>query len=270
MRIRFLLFAAVCSVTFATNGYAADLLAYWEFNDAVDVTTAVDSTIGREGALEGTTYTVDAGGRTGTAGDYAMDFGVDTNGQLVRADGSFLNTGTDTVTFSFWQKLSAVASTSSFWAVSPSSSGSERGAQAHVPWSNGIIYFDTVGCCDPPQRLSGVADGHDFTEWSHYAFVKNGENKEVWINGELVLSSSGAAALPTDFTELILGADGLGGNSLQGQLDDFAVFSDALSGDLIGRLAAGESAKTIPEPSSCLLLLFGLLGLTRIRRGQLR
>lgn len=258
-------------VTIASTSNAADLLAYWEFNDVGDAANAVDSTVGRVGVLEGgAAYTADTGGRTGAAGDYGMDLGIDSAGQLVRvSDASFLNTGTDTVTYSFWEKLDNVANSSAFWAVSPSSSSGERGAQAHVPWGNGTIFFDTAGCCDgATQRISGAPpEGHDFTAgWSHYAFVKNGADKEVWVNGALAFAGSNTDPLPTDFTRLMLGSDDLGNNSLQGQIDDFAIFGDALSEDLIGRLSGGESALTIPEPSGLMLLLWGIFGLALHRR----
>ena len=258
--------------TITPRSNAADLLAYWEFNDVDDASSAVDSTVGRVGILEGgAAYTADAGGRTGTAGDYGMDFGSDSAGQTVRVeDASFLNTGTDTVTYSFWQQLDNVANSSTFWAISPSSSGAERGAQAHVPWGNGTIFFDTAGCCDGgTQRISGPPpEGHDFTAaWSHYAFVKNGADKEVWVNGTLAISGSNTAPLPTDITQLFLGSES-GNNSLQGRIDDFAIFGDALTPDLIERLAGGESALTIPEPSGLMLLLAGLFGLALRRRSR--
>ena len=150
----------------------------------------------------------------------------------------------DQVAVSFWQKLDSTSDSSAFWATSPSSSGGARGFQAHVPWSNGEIYFDSAGCCDPPQRLNGpgeVATG----EWTHFVIQKNGENKEVWKNGALLLSGVGAARLTDDFTRLNIGSDGGGVSATRGLIDDFAVFGESLTEDQILLLAAGASPTTI-------------------------
>ena len=225
-----------------------ELLAYWEFNDFEDTGVALDSANGHDGAISGgAAYTGDAGGRRGAAGDYAMDFGTTSAGQTVTIpDGTFLNEATrfDEVTISFWQKLENVASITSFKAISPSSNGAQRGFSAHSPWGDGVIYYDTSGCCVvPTQRLSGPPPaGFDWTQWHHFAFVKNGDTKEVWIDGALVLTQAGADRLPTDFTQLILGSNTGGGESLQGSLDDFAIFSRALNEDQIIQLANGDSA----------------------------
>ena len=146
----------------------------------------------------------------------------------------------DQVAVSYWQNLAAVSSSSAFWANSPSSSGTARGFQAHVTWGDGNIYFDTAGCCDPPQRISGPGDV-TVGEWQHFVFQKNGGTKEVWRDGVLILSGEGAATLPDDFTSLIIGADGAGNAATQGLIDDFAVFGETLTEAQIARLAAGES-----------------------------
>lgn len=224
------------------------LLAYWEFNDVDDSAFALDSASGLAGEIiGGAAYTADAGGRSGNAGDYGMDFGVDSAGQRVRVpDVSFLNEIAlfDEVTISFWQRNANIASTSSFWFVSPVSPNERRGLQAHVPWSDGTIYFDFGGAGAPTTRISSPAPEVDFTQWHHYTFVKRGDTTEIWIDGDLLIDQIGANPLATDFTELFIGSNAGGGtaNSLQGVMDDFALFSRALTEEQIDLLAAGGSA----------------------------
>lgn len=229
------------------------LLAYWEFNDVDDSTLALDSTIGLAGnILGGAGYTADAGGRSGNAGDYAMDFGATSDGQRVQVpDVSFLNEPAifDEVTISFWQRNVNIAPTSSFWFISPSSPSEVRGLQAHVPWSNSIIYFDYGGATPPGSRVSSSAPvDFDYTQWHHYTFVKRGDTAQIWIDGTLLIEQAGADPLATDFTQLLLGSNTTGGNSLQGVMDDFAVFSRALTEEQIALLAGGASALDLITP----------------------
>jgi Concanavalin A-like lectin/glucanases superfamily len=82
-------------------------------------------------------------------------------------------------------------------------------------------------------------------------FVKNGDTRQIWLDGMKVLEQDRPEVLPTDFTLLSIGSFRQGNFSFQGKLDDFAIFDGALTADQIGRLAAGESALTVamPEPS---------------------
>jgi len=226
------------------------LVAYWPFNDASDPAKTKDKIYLFEGVLEGgAAFTSDAEGRTGLAGDRAMDFGPDSGGQLVRINQvPFLNAAAakDQITIAFWQKLVDVAATSSFFWVSPSSSGTSRGIQAHLPWTDNNIYFDTAGCCGAgTQRInSNVLTAYpafDFTTWHHFVFVKVGATKQIWIDGVKFLEGNNTAPLPSDFTELILGADATAGNSLHGAEDDFAVFQGVLLAPQIAALAGGTA-----------------------------
>ena len=158
--------------------------------------------------------------------------------------------GPDQVAVSFWQKLESTPESSSFWATSPSSNNGERGFQAHAPWSDGNIYFDTSGCCDPPQRIVGfgsVVPG----AWEHFVFQKDGEQKEVWRNGALIISGDGQAGLFSDVTRLFIGSAGpgdLGANAIRGMIDDFAVWGDPLTPAQIAQLASGATPLSLLPP----------------------
>ena len=217
-----------------------DIVAYWNFNNDSNPTQALDTVKSFPGNFEnGAAYSADATGRSGLAGDKALDLGVDQASRRMRAPGGFLNLGAtqDEVAFVFWQKLYASTSSTSFWGQSPSSGGG-RGAQAHVTWSNGIIYWDTAGCCGPNSRINtptavSAANGGpvDFAEWRHIVIQKKGLVKEIWIDGLLIHSgtlSGTGTALPQDFTELLVGCD-QANTQVAGLIDDFAVYGDALS-----------------------------------------
>ncbi len=248
----------------STTGVAAtsDLLVYWDFDDTEDDTQSVDL-VRSAGAVfaENATYTPDGEGRTDKSGDRALDLGNRNDGSTARVEpANWLNQlphDLNSFSFAYWQIWNEnIGNQSSFWAVSTSSSGSNRGAQAHTPWGNGQVYFDTSGCCDGgTQRINSgnyepIGGEIFWDEWNHFVFLKDGDTKEIWINGELF--HSGVNTLPhrNDFTRLMLGSDLNGNNSHGGYLDDFAVFATPLSEADIVKLADGmrpdEIRKIVP------------------------
>jgi hypothetical protein len=156
----------------------------------------------------------------------------------------------DTLSVSFWLKEYGIANASAFWFNSASVG---RDFQAHCPWSDDNIYFDTAGCCaGTTQRISAnintfAAWTSDvfWNNWHHFVFLKNGGDKQVYIDGQLFLDGlAGASPLTTDVVELWLGnAPGVGG--IHGRLDDFAIYGDALSTANIIALAAGAAPTTV-------------------------
>ena len=264
--------AGVTTVTYTPNGLqtpnstldvtlgyvenGAVMSGQWSFTVAP---YTVDLLHGYVGAIKGPAFFSSAGGgHTGKPGDYAINFGeagVDTSVHV--ADGSFLNlaAASDVMSISLWVKRistnDVTTGTSAFWGVSPSSSGTERGYQAHIPWSDKNLYFDTAGCCDgKTQRISASitnfagykAVGNDgfWTNWHNLVFVKNTTNKFIYIDGVLFLQGTNTAALPHDFTELYMGTDNTGTNNImKGLIDDFAVYASAVSAADAARLAGG-------------------------------
>ncbi|MEO0018479.1 MAG: hypothetical protein RLZZ522_1762 [Verrucomicrobiota bacterium] len=229
-----------------------DALGIWDFNNPAVATQSADLMQGTPLVWQaGAAFSADAGGRSGLAGDRAVNLGTVAGNFALVTDAAFLGLlnlscqTKDQLTITFWQKWSTpVAASSSVWLTSTSADGGNRGFQAHVPWMDGPIYFDTSGCCtDTTQRLAGGVSGVDWQAWHHVALVKSGGAKQVWINGVLRLSqANGASALPTDFTDLRVGQLG-GGSSdtVRGLIDDFAVFGTVLDAAQIGSLAAGAA-----------------------------
>ncbi len=63
------------------------LLAYWDFNNAGDEAVVVDLVQSAVGQLQGgAAYTEDTSGRTGNAGDRAIDFGETSAQQLIQVE----------------------------------------------------------------------------------------------------------------------------------------------------------------------------------------
>jgi hypothetical protein len=225
----------------------------WSFSVVNYGGSTLDSVGSYAGVIAGNAvFTEDGGGYSGSAGDHAMDFTSD-GGSVMVLDGDFLNAAAanDELTVVYWGRKHAINNSSAFWIASASANSGNRGFQAHVPWGNGQIYFDTQGCCAAgTQRLNGpVADFGGFTDetfwtdsWHLYSFSKKGDVKEIRIDGELFLDGVDADPLSADVTALFIGSDnGLGNNDLS-VFDDFAVFSTALSETDLKSIVNGGSA----------------------------
>ena len=234
--------------------HAQVLTAYWNFNDASSPEQSTATVGGFTGMFEnGVIYTPDAGGQSGEPGDLAVDFGTDAAQRVIRvsdiADALNMVAAGDVVTVTWWQRWStAPVNSSSFWWVSDLASGVQRGMQGHVPYGNGQVYFDSAGCCTGgAQRLNGTPPGITWeNEWRHLTYVKNGPDKEIWIDGVRVLNNTGANPLPTDMLELHLGRDhSNNGNQFRGLIDDFAIFASALTPEQISLLAGGASPQAL-------------------------
>ncbi len=224
---------------------------------------AVDDLLhGYPGTLLGPT-TFSTASRSGNAGDYCIDFTTKGGSGIVISNAQWLNfaTSNDVLSVSFWQKrydINPSTGSSAFWGVSPSSSGTERGFQAHTPWSNDNIYFDTAGCCDGSlQRISAAITGFqpyiDFgstddwwTNWHHFVFFKNLSDKQIWIDGQLFLDGTSTSPLPSDFTDFWLGNLMDASGPMHARMDDFAFYSTALSANSIGLLYSGTSPTNLP------------------------
>jgi hypothetical protein len=243
------------------NIFDATTQAEWlaQFRDYGDFkgTTSADKVNARRGFLVGgAAYTANGGGHSGKTGDFAVDLTSASGLNAVYIpDASFVNAAAtnDEMSFSIWVKKYDIANGSAFWAVSPSSSGTTRGWQAHTPWSDDTIYFDTAGCCDTgTQRISAnintLADyttvGNDgwWTNWHHFVFTKKADQKNIYIDGQLFLNGSSTSPLPTDFTVLWLGYDVGDAVAMHGQVDDFAVFGTELTAANVTALAKGTSS----------------------------
>lgn len=229
----------------------ADLLVYYNFNGG----TADSSGNGPAATLvNGAVLSPAGSGAFGGGADQALDVagGAAVLPVGTHFDSAFAN---DTMAVSFWQKRSANARSSPFWVVSPTAPNGNRGFQASVPWTDGIIYFDNSGCCDAITERVMTAIGSPMNEWAHYVFQKDAAgNKQVWEDGVLVINQVGGAnpLLAFDGQAAIGGefhVDGTLHTTFPGQIDEFAFWSVALDADQVAQLAGGASATdlTIPE-----------------------
>ena len=230
--------SAVLALAFVPTA-SADLVAWWDFNTAPAGGVVPDQRAGlAPRVLGGAAQTPDAEGRTGAAGDRAMRFGV-AQQRLHLTDASYFTAAaaTNTLSVSYWIRQNAIRNSTALSFVAPSVGG--RGFQAHSPWSDGTIYFDTGGCCTGGIHRTFINPGLTWTQWRHVALVKEAENKTIYVDGAAVTAGFDTAPINLDFTELFIGNAPNAAEAVNGDIDDFAVYSHALTPTDVTALAGG-------------------------------
>ena len=216
------------------------LVGYWDFDslasDGVSIANKVNAELG---VVSGSAILTDAGGgRPGAGGNKGFDVGANNPGWLQYDTGDVVNAAAEGNKMSvvLWQKNYNNINSSSFWVVNGGPGG--RGFQFHIPWSDGTIYFDTQGCCGGGDtRINKAGSGYD--EWHHYAFVKDGDNKRIYIDGVLFHEGVNTGVLSQDFTRFTVG----GADNTQPPdaiIDDFAIFNGAITEAELKVLAGGK------------------------------
>jgi hypothetical protein len=216
------------------NGSAnlPELAAYWDFNQLSTNSLAVDSRAGLAARILGdAAQTSDAAGRSGLPGDRAMRFGTAAQHLHVPAPDAGYFTGVaaaDAMSVSFWIKQTARAATPvSFFA--PTVPGG-RGFQAHTPWNDNTVYFDTAGCCGATDtRVQVTTSGVPWTAWHHVALVKEGTVKTIYLDGAPIAAGFNTGSIAVAFTDLFIGNAPFLGEAVDGDIDDFAVYRGALT-----------------------------------------
>ncbi|NIP92359.1 MAG: hypothetical protein GWO24_02330 [Akkermansiaceae bacterium] len=209
------------------------MVAYWSFDDDSAPGAEFQGNIPEAVVSNSAELTADGEGFTGQSGDRGLDLGAFNNqGTAQTPEGDHFDSipENNAYTVMMWQfNRTPATNTSTFWMHAPQSSGGARGIQAHIPWGNGTIFFDQSGCCAGGSERLTVGSGVNANEWQHYVFRRDEEgNRDIFVDGVSVAQSGGAAPLEPFNGVLNIGSAANGGNSIDGIVDDFAIWDRAL------------------------------------------
>lgn len=161
----------------------------------------------------------------------------DNAGGLFRASGSnFANVNLSNVdlggdvTVAFWTKGNGSFGSNTSILEAFDSLGN-RVFNIHMPWSDNAIYFD-AGSGSGYDRINKTVTAADIDNaWHHWAFVKRTSTGEMFIykDGVLWHSGTGKTRPVGKITRFILGANATEGNFYKGDIDEFSVWSAAIS-----------------------------------------
>jgi hypothetical protein len=155
------------------------------------------------------------------------------------------------LSITFWQNLNAISNSTAFWGLSTSAG---RGLNAHTPWGDQNVYYDTSGCCGATQRLSGPLNAA-ISQWELITMTYDNGTKNIYRGTNLIATGSGFAALVTDLTNFYVGNESAAAVlNPNARFDNFTLWNGALSPAEIAVLAV----KPVPEPSVTVALAAAL------------
>jgi Concanavalin A-like lectin/glucanases superfamily len=268
-----LIILAVATVTSAN----AALVLYYNFDDGAASVTDM-SGHGHSGTINGPMYTAPGMGYNNTPGR-SMDFNG--GGDIIQVDDgltafdSLATTGAATIAFwIFGDTLGDPRPGSPCTNFSAFNATGSRQLMGHVPWEDGIVYFDAGdaggGAVPGVNRLSKDATADQFEgKWNHWMFIKEGSGptgtSSIYVNNTLFQTGTTTGAFG-DIDSFFVGGNGnTFGEGYHGLIDEFAVWDHALSAAERTRVFNGN---VIPEPSSATLLAVSCVALlARRRRG---
>lgn len=244
----------------STVSSRATLVMYYNFDDGADIVTDKSGN-GHTGTITGAQYTALGGGYNNTPGR-AMDFNG--FGDRIQVDDAFTafdslqTTGAATIAFwIFGDTLGDPRPGSPSTNFSAFNTSGLRELMAHVPWEDGVVYFDVAGGSVPgTNRIFKDATAAQFEgSWQHWMFIKDGSGatgtSSIYLNNTLFHTGTTTAAFG-DIESFFVGGNGLNSSEgYHGLMDEFAVWDHALTASERTAVFNG----TIPEPSSAMLLL---------------
>ena len=161
--------------------------------------------------------------------DYFLDFeGWD----YINVPKEAFSTIDSAITISFWQYGNPdimPINSSIFEAVD---SLGHRVLNAHLPWSNGKIYWDAG--FDGYERISRQASTEQYEgQWNFWTFTKDARigYMKMYLNGELFFIGSGRRKPMNNIEEFRIGAPITYNGYYAGMIDDFRIWDTVLSAD---------------------------------------
>jgi len=195
----------------------ANLEAYYRFETGALTTDS-------SGDSETLTNTNSVGEATGKYG-IAADFGTGDHNKDMRRSSNYGLTGVQDMSFAFWVKLNTEISANSYHIF---------GLETTLTTAR-YLFFDyeyNGGTRRLNANVAGTSTTYNITlgtsNWYHMVYVRSSNTPSIWVNGVSVVSGTAGTGTSGD-NRLFMGRNTAGNNDAAIILDDFGIFSKALS-----------------------------------------
>jgi endoglucanase len=216
---------------------ASVMRAYLKF-DETSGTTAVDA------AGNGWTGTLVNGPLWSTSGKFNNAVDLDGTNDYVSLPSGVVN-GLTTCTVSAWVYLDAVSS----WARMFDFGTGTSNYMFLAPSNGSVIRFAIRTASVGEQQISGTA-ALSSSAWIHVALVLNGSTGILYVNGAEVGRNSSMTLTPSSLgatTQNYIGKSQFSSDAyLNGRVDDFRIYPDALSAAEVASLASATVSNSAP------------------------
>ncbi|WP_372661900.1 LamG-like jellyroll fold domain-containing protein [Cohnella sp.] len=241
--------AGTATITATYNGQAyhatvnvivdTDLKAWYKFDETSGASAADASGYGNIGTINGgAAWTT---GQTGNAADL-----VGTNGYIALPEG--VVSDADTITVAAWVNLDTASNWTRIFDFGSGSATSmfltpKNGA-------NGKIRFAIKNNNSREQIIDGqsaLATGG----WHHVAVTLNGSTGTLYVDGSEVGSNTSMTLKPSDMgatTQNWIGRSQYADPYLDGRVDDFRIYTRAISSSEVVRVMNGQTLETVTAP----------------------
>ncbi len=221
-----------------TSAAEAELVGWWKLDEGSGTAAADSSGYGNDGTLEGS-----AAWDAGNFGNAVLFEGS----SWIELPPAAWDPIEKHVTVAFWAFGGDAQPVNHFvFAAYSADDNAARQASAHIPWSNGNVYWDSGydGAYDrlstalPPEFHKGA--------WVHWAFTKDADSGEqkIYINGELFLEGANYTKPITGVNVFTIGCRGTSGRDQNyvGTVDDFRLYDTALTQEEIAVVLTGAGS----------------------------
>jgi hypothetical protein len=243
-----LLALLVLSCAIADVGWSqSGLVGAWSFDEGTGTVAADGSGNGNDGEIVDATWVE---GQLGSALAFEGAGYVD----IPAAACASIDTQ---LTIAFWTYIDFLGDQwpFTFGAFTEPANNEARAFSGHLPWANGILYFDTGGSATSGyDRIEKPVPESDYADmWVHWAFVKDADLgvQSIYRNGVLWHSGAGANRPlgGADVTKFTIACKPSIENFYQGMIDDVQLYNIPLAEEQILAAMQGISLELAGSPS---------------------
>jgi len=224
--------------TVTTNLGDPNLVGWWPFNgDVLDY-----SGYGHNGTLTGASYV------TSDIGTVLQFNGVD----YVSIPSSTFATISNKITIALWANGDAAYQPQANSVFQGTNAGGNVVLNAHVPWSNGSIYFDAGYAGTTWDRINKAATANQYEgQWNHWVFTKDlsTEQMKIYYNGQLWSSGTAKSKSMAGVTTFKIGSGADGTYNYDGMICEFKIYDKVMSAAEVNDLYNACYEASVPSPA---------------------